>query len=139
MRSLVIAFAAAGTIAWAAPSFAQSVAEPTVRTVISSQIDAFRTGDDERAFSFASPSIRSMFGTSENFMAMVKSGYQPVYAPRNFTFGRSSERGGTYFQEVLVTGPEGREWVALYTLQEASDGSIRITGVRLARSNAPAI
>ena len=135
---VVLAAAIAGSVAFD-PAWAESSADPSVRDVIASQIDAFRVGDDDRAFSFASPNIQAMFGTSGNFMAMVKSGYQPVYAPQNFTFGRYSERNGTLFQEVMVTGPEGREWVALYTLERLKDGSTRITGVRLARSNTPAI
>ena len=36
-----------------------------IRGVIRQQIDAFRAGDVDTAFGFASPGIRAMFGTSE--------------------------------------------------------------------------
>ena len=139
MRRIAVSAALAAALAVAVPAHSQSSADPAVQNVITSQIQAFRSGDDDRAFSFASPRIRAMFGSSGNFMDMVKNGYQPVYAPRNFTFGRAIERDGTFYQEVLVTGPDGLEWVALYTLERIEDGSTRITGVRLARSNSPAI
>ena len=121
------------------PAAAQSVGDNATQDVIRGQIEAFRTGDDARAFSFASPNIQRMFGTSDRFISMVKQGYQPVYAPRDFTFGRAVDRDGTVFQEVLVTGPKGKEWIALYTLERQQDGSLRISGCRIAEHEAFAI
>ena len=133
------ALALAASLLVPAAAFAQQGGAPDSEMVISSQIEAFRAGDGERAFSFAAPGIRRAFGNSGAFMSMVKRGYMPVYAPRSFSFGRYSERNGLIFQEVLVTGPAGKEWVALYTLQRQDDGSLRITGVRLAESDAFAV
>jgi hypothetical protein len=50
-----------------------------IRRVIESQLAAFQRDDGPGAFAFASPMIREIFATPENFMAMVKSAYQPVY------------------------------------------------------------
>ena len=127
--------AAAALLMTASTALAQDVAPPDAsRSVISSQIEAFRAGDNEKAFSFAAPGIRRAFGSSDAFISMVKRGYRPVFEPQSVEFGRFSERGGNLFQEVLVTGPAGKNWVALYTLRRQSDGSLRITGVRLAES-----
>ena len=58
-----------------------------IRKVIEAQIGAFRADDGERAFGYASPNIRQIFRSAENFMAMVRNGYQPVYRPRSVRFG----------------------------------------------------
>ena len=58
-----------------------SAQEAPIRQTIQSQIEAFQADDFPRAFTFASPAIKGMFGTSENFGAMVKQGYPMVYRP----------------------------------------------------------
>ena len=122
------------------PAAAQSVpTERLAHEVIANQIEAFRSEDGERAYSYAAPGVKRYFPSAGAFMAMVRSGYKPVYAPQSYSFGRYGERDDTLLQEVLITGPEGREWAALYTLQRQEDGSVLITSVRLARSGLKAI
>ena len=139
MRKLAAATLIALT-ATAAPALAES---PMLRTMthetIASQIEAFRSQDSERAYSFAAPGVKRYFRSPGAFMAMVQQGYKPVYAPQSYTFGRFGEREGSVIQEVLITGPEGKEWAALYTLEQQDDGSVLITSVRLVRSEAKAI
>ena len=62
---------------------------------------------------------------------MVKRGYTPVYRPGNFAFGRSKIDGDTVVQEVLISGPGGKDWTALYFLVKQPDGSYRINGVQM--------
>ena len=109
------------------------------QTAIGSQIEAFLSGDAEKAYSFADPSVKRFFRNPEAFVGMVKAGYEPVYAPRNYSFGRFAERNDDAYQEVMVTGPKGREWIALYTLRRQGDGTYLITSCRLAPSNAQPI
>jgi hypothetical protein len=52
-----------------------------VRQVVQAQLDAFAADDAERAFSYASASIRAQFGDAASFMAMVRSGYPMVVLP----------------------------------------------------------
>ena len=67
---------------------------------------------------------------------MVTSGYQPVYKPRNYAFGKVRELSTTSIvQQVLVVGPDGRDYEAIYTLEMQPDGNFRITGVSLRASN----
>lgn len=105
--------------------------QATIRSVIESQIDAFRADDGDKAFSFASPGIRRMFGTSDTFMEMVRSGYAPVYRPRNYGFGRLITRGGLPVQVVRLVGPDGRRIDAHYHMERQPDGSWRIAGCQL--------
>jgi hypothetical protein len=103
----------------------------TIRSVISGQISAFLTGDDEQAYSFAAPSIKGRFSSVDQFVGMVKRRYQPVYAPKNYAFGLIRSSDSDVIQQVFVTGPKGKDWVALYTLQQQPDGSWKISGCYL--------
>ena len=122
----------------ATPAAAQS-SEALSHSAIAGQIEAFRAQDGERAYSYAAPGVKRFFRSPGAFMTMVQRGYKPVYAPRDYSFGRFGERNGQVFQEVLITGPEGKEWAALYTLEAQDDGSMLITSVRLVRARAAAI
>lgn len=110
-----------------------SAAEPvdTVQDIITGQISAFLNEDAETAYSFASPAIRHKFPDRNIFFEMVKRGYQPVYRPDNFKFGRSKIEGDNIFQEVLIVGPDGSDWTALYQMQKQPDGSYKINGVQM--------
>jgi hypothetical protein len=99
-----------------------------IRQVIEQQIAAFQRDDGTAAFGCAAPSIRSMFGNSENFMRMVRDGYQPVYRPREFQFGEIIEVEGKIAQRLRVVGPDGRLRLALYMMERQPDGSWLIAG-----------
>jgi len=104
---------------------------------IEAQLEALKAGDGALAYSFAAPGIQRIFPTAEIFMGMVESGYQPVRNARSYSFGKVEEMGaGAIVQQVLITGPDGKEYEALYTLQLQPDGVWRITGVSLKASNA---
>lgn len=103
---------------------------------IEAQLKAFQAGDGELAYSYAAPGIKRIFPTPDIFMGMVESGYQPVRNPRNYSFGKVQEMGaGSIVQQVLITGPDGKEYEAVYTLELQPDGVYRITGVSLKASN----
>lgn len=104
---------------------------------IEAQLRAFQAGDGALAYSYAAPSIQRIFPTADIFMGMVESGYRPVRNPRNFSFGKVQEMSPTSIvQQVLITGPDGKEYEAVYTLELQPDGVYRITGVSLKASNA---
>jgi len=102
--------------------------------VIQSQIAAFLHDDAKAAYSLASPAIRGKFPTEDAFFDMVRKGYAPVYRPGNFAFGRSRVVGDTVVQEVLISGPDGKDWTALYQLVKLPDGSYKINGVHIVRA-----
>lgn len=102
--------------------------------VIDNQFNAFRARQHEEAFSYAAPALKKLFGTTDRFIGMVKSGYGAIYAARNWSFGRSRMDSGTLYQEVLLTGPKGGNWVALYALRQQEDGSWKITSVQIRKA-----
>ncbi len=104
----------------------------TLKSIISSQIEAFRKNDGVTAFSFASLKLRSIFQSPERFMEMVRRQYAPVYRPENFSFGQTSlETAGRPVQVVDIVDQQGRAWRAVYTFEQHPDGSWRIAGVQL--------
>jgi hypothetical protein len=105
-----------------------------IRRVIEAQLAAFQRDDGPGAFAFASPMIRGIFATPENFMAMVKSAYQPVYRPREVAFRELANLEGAPAQEVYLVGPDGQAVIALYVMERQPDGSWRIDGVDLLKA-----
>ncbi|MEW9834976.1 DUF4864 domain-containing protein [Mesorhizobium marinum] len=104
---------------------------------IEAQLRAFQADDTERAYSYAAPNIQRIFPTVDVFMGMVERGYAPVRKPARFAFGKVQEMGpGAIVQQVLITGPDGSDYEAVYTLERQPDGVWRITGVSLKASNA---
>jgi hypothetical protein len=102
-----------------------------IRVVIDSQIAAFRRDDGEAAFSYAAPSIRHMFGTVDNFMAMVRGGYRPVYRPQSYHFGTVTVVDDLIVQKVHIVGPDGSPVTAFYIMEKQPDGTWRIAGCSL--------
>lgn len=103
---------------------------------IDAQLKAFLADDGGAAYSYAAPNIRAIFPTVEAFMSMVDNGYQPVRRPRNYAFGKVEETAaGSIVQQVLLVGPDGKDYEAVYTLELQPDGQFRITGVSLRASN----
>jgi Domain of unknown function (DUF4864) len=114
-------------------SFADEASQLKAQQTITNQLEAFKVGDDAKAYSYAAPRVTQFFPDVASFMAMVKNGYQPVYKPLNYNFGRTRELGGDQIaQELLVTGPDGKPWTALYTLVKMPNGDWLITAVQIA-------
>lgn len=106
-----------------------AAAEP-VEGVIQRQLDAFLRDDFATAFTFASPGIRRMFGTAENFGVMVRRGYPMVWRPAEVRYMRREMRGEKAFQQVLVTDQDGGQHMLEYEMVPDGD-SWKINGVRI--------
>lgn len=113
-------------LAWLPAHAADDAQE--VRTVIEAQLEAFAADDAARAFSFASPNIQRMFGTPEDFLMMVRTGYPVVYRPNSVLFRPLQVVAGEPFQAVQMSDAAGRVWVAVYKMQKQTYGSWRIDG-----------
>jgi hypothetical protein len=113
--------------------------QSTIRGIIQDQIEAFQRDDGARAFSYASPTLQSMFGSHERFMAMVKEGYKPVYRPRSYTIGEFKDMPDGTSLSVQIQDLEGIDWVAVYTLEQQPDGTWRISGCYLLKAPGQAV
>jgi hypothetical protein len=107
-----------------------------IRSVIERQLDAFARDDGETAFGFASPGIRSLFGTADVFMGMVRQSYAPVYRPRSVAFSELLVTGAALVQLVDLVGPDGEPVIAAYEMMRMPDQSWRINGCTLLQAPA---
>ncbi|MCZ6455511.1 MAG: DUF4864 domain-containing protein [Alphaproteobacteria bacterium] len=101
------------------------------QNVIKSQIEAFARDDGEAAFAHSAPAIQQQLGSPGAFMAMVRTGFRPVYRPRSVEFEEHIKVDGNYAQPVRIVGPDGKLVLAMYHMQQQLDGSWRIAGVML--------
>ncbi len=99
-----------------------------VRAIVEGQLDAFAADDAKKAFSYAAPSIRQMFGTPERFIEMVRAGYPAVVRPASVTFLQPLRVQGQMFLGVRLTDADGVQWLATYSLERQADKSWRISG-----------
>ena len=98
------------------------------QAIINDQIEAFRQDDFAAAFTFASPSIRSMFGTPENFGTMVQRGYPMVWRPKNFRFLDFERTPNGLIQSLQIVDQSGKVHYLRYFLISTTKGW-KISGV----------
>ena len=101
-----------------------------IRGVIASQIEAFGVDDFVTAFEFASPTIRNVFRTPENFGRMVMQGYPMVWRPSDVRYGDLVEHDGRVLQRVFLRDLNGYGFVATYEMLKSENGW-QINGVRI--------
>ena len=138
VRRRLRSVATLGLLVLLAPAGASAavLAEPdarAVRRVVEAQLEALAANDAERAFSYASASIRAQFGDAANFMAMVRGGYPMVVRPATVLFFQAQAddgaegAGATVRQTVQLRDREGRFWMATYVLERRAGMGWRIS------------
>lgn len=130
MRTVVLLLAV--LLGLAAPARADDVA--SAQSVILAQEQAFGRDDAAAAYSHAAPEIRQVFPQADIFMQMVRQGYAPVYRHKSFEFGEARSANGHIAQRVHIIDDNGEAWEAMYTLEQQSDGSLKITGCSLLKA-----
>lgn len=100
-----------------------------IQTTIDAQIDAFLVDDFDTAFTYASPSIRGLFGTSDNFGRMVRDGYPMVWRPAEVQYLELREVAGSLWQRVMIIDAAGRAHLLDYQMIETEMGW-KINGVQ---------
>jgi hypothetical protein len=96
--------------------------EAPIQSTIQSQLNAFQADDFAKAFSFASPTIKGIFVTPENFAMMVRQGYPMVHHPAAVKMLQRRNVAGNLWQRVLITDAEGRGHVLDYQMLETPEG-----------------
>lgn len=111
-------------------SLAAQAQNAEIEANISAQIEAFKADDFDAAFSYASPNIRQIFRTPENFGAMVRGGYPMVWRPGNVQFLELREIAGRLWQKVLITDAQGAIHILDYQMIKLESGW-KINGVQI--------
>ncbi len=116
--------------ALAFPAVAQ---EAPIQSTIEAQLDAIQRDDFAAAFTLASPTIKRVFGTPENFGRMVREGYPMVYRPGAVKMLDLREVAGGLWQRVMITDTGGRTHMLDYQMVE-TEGGWQINAVQLLKA-----
>ncbi len=131
MKSFIFATMLAGLVAGTAQAQLVELPEsPAINETIQSQIDAFRADDFATAFSYASPTIKGLFGSPDRFGLMVRNGYPMVWRPDEVQFLGLRQQDGRLWQKVMVVDMAGNRHVLDYQMIETPEGW-QINGVHL--------
>lgn len=118
VTSLVMALALGLTFSVAA----DEAPNAAIQSTINNQIAAFQVDDFAKAFTYASPNIKRIFGTAENFGSMVRNGYPMVHHPSAVRMLELRDENGVLWQRVLITDNSGNSHVLEYQMIETADG-----------------
>ena len=105
---------------WAVPAVAQD--PRAIHDTISSQLDAFHGRDLDRAWQYAAPNIKRIFGDAQNFGAMVERGYPMVWNNVDTTFLDIRDINGQLWQKVIVRDAAGGLHTLDYQMVATPDG-----------------
>lgn len=133
MRRILTALTLA--IGLSAPALPVAAQDAAIRGVIDAQVRAFLADDFATAFTFASPTIKGIFGTPERFGAMVMQGYPMVHRPREVRFLELRTVAGNLWQKVMMVDGEGRIHLLDYMMVETPEGW-QINAVQLLKNDA---
>lgn len=112
----------------ATSAFAQD--SSAIEDVIGNQLEAFNARDVDEAWTFASPNIKRLFGSSANFGNMVQQGYPMVWDNADVRFLDLREVRGNLWQKVMLRDAQGGLHILDYQMVETADGW-QINGVQL--------
>ncbi len=134
MKILTLLFALMLSLYAPTASNAQTPDQQAIEQVIRQQLQAFAADNGAEAFDYAAPLIQNMFGDPDNFIAMVKKGYPPVYRNKSYTFEKlATDSAGRPAQHVTIVTADGKTYTAVYTMEQQPDGSWKISGCYLAQ------
>ncbi|MCW1952331.1 MAG: DUF4864 domain-containing protein, partial [Octadecabacter sp.] len=92
--------------------------DSSIENVIRDQLQSFNERDVAGAWEHASPMIKGMFGTPENFAMMVENGYPMVWDNTDVRFLDRTEFESLTRQEVQIQGPDGLFYILDYQMIE---------------------
>ena len=115
-----------------APIFAGD--KEDIQATISRQLEAFQLDDFAKAFSYASPSIQSIFGGPDNFESMVKRGYPMVWKPGKVTFLNVDPYHHGMAQNIQIFDRNKKAHYLRYYMVKLGD-SWKISGVEILPSS----
>jgi hypothetical protein len=102
----------------------------TVQDVIGQQLDAFNARDLPTAFGFASPTIKRIFETPDNFGSMVARGFPMVWDNSDTRYLGLRADGASSYQQVMIRDQTGVFHVLEYKMIPVGDGW-QIDGVQV--------
>ena len=137
MRKMILSLLS-GVALSLALSVGVAAQQAEIEGTITSQIDAFRADDFDRAFTYASPLLQRLFQTPQNFERMVTQGYPMVWRPSQVDYLELQEYAGDWWQKVQIIDQKGARHLLLYRMQQ-TDAGWRIAGVQILEAPPPTV
>jgi hypothetical protein len=103
----------------ALPAMAQEV---PIQQTIQQQLDAFNARDIGKAWTYASPNIKGIFGTPDQFGEMVEKVYPMVWRHDAVRMLELRTVAGNLWQRVMITDAGGRTYLLDYMMVETAEG-----------------
>ena len=119
-----------GVMLLLATTFGALAQQSEIQGTIGNQLEAFKADDFDTAFTFATPSLRRLFQTPQNFERIVTQGYPMVWRPADVRYLDLREENGAMIQTVEITDAEGRVHRLAYRMEPTAEGW-RIGGVQI--------
>ncbi|MCF6445573.1 DUF4864 domain-containing protein [Nereida sp. MMG025] len=115
---------------WGSMASAQSDPTADIQSVIGGQLKAFQAQDVEKAWVYASPTIKMLFRDEQNFGVMVERGYPMVWNNADVRFLDLRTEDGRVWQKVRLTDRSGAVYFLDYQMIPTAQGW-QINGVRV--------
>ena len=109
-----------------------------IENTIRSQFEAFQRDDFDQAFTYASPTIKRIFVSPDNFGRMVRQGYPMVWRPASYRFLGLQDGPDGFSQIVEITDQQSVTHYLRYAMINTPDGW-QINGVEILRGNPLAV
>lgn len=135
MRPTLLLIAALAALTFTMSLAQADNAEAAVRAVVEAQVAALAAGDAEEAFSYATPDIQKRFGSAENFLVMVRLSYRVLIKAKVFEVEAAEAQGQHGAVRAHVVGKDGKAFKAIYPLLRQPDGTWRIDGCYLQKTD----
>jgi hypothetical protein len=115
---------------WLATTAAIAQDADAIKDVIGGQLQAFNDRDVGEAWQYASPNIKQLFGSQDNFGMMVQQGYPMVWDNADVRFLELRDKSGLIWQKIMIRDAAGGLHVLDYQMIETANGW-QINGVQL--------
>lgn len=93
-----------------------------IRSSIRGHMQALGKRDAAGAYATLTPAIKDYYKNSNAFLAYLTAELKPLAYAKDFEFASIIRVATDAIQEVVLTGAEGREWIAQFKLQRQPDG-----------------
>lgn len=93
-----------------------------IRDAIRGQIKALAARDAKRAFSYLAPTTQDYFADAGAFLGTLIAQIKPLTDVSDFSFSEIEREATDAIQNVVMADPQGREWLARFTLERLPSG-----------------
>ena len=111
-----------GTLMALSSGMAALAQDAEIKETIDSQFEAFKADDFDTAFGYATPQLRFLFQSPQNFERMVTQGYPMVHRPAEVRYLELREVAGNLWQKVQITDAKGFMYLLDYKMEETEEG-----------------